>query len=1026
MTHDVFGTAALRNAVLQAWAGSSTRLREDANTEEDHARGHYRDRVVVELAQNAADAAARAGVPGKLLLRLHRVERSDADTPGARATSLQLVAGNVGAALDAAGVASLASMRASAKQDGHGAVGRFGVGFAAVRSVSDEITVASSSGAVSFSLGRSQGLLADLAERNPAVHEQLATRGDELPILRLPFAAVAAPPDGYDTVVTLALRDATAGAEIRAQLAAVSDTLLLALPQLAEIVIELDEAEPRRLTDVGERWRTVTRTGELDAALLAKRPVEERARSGWQVTWAAPRSAATWQRVVHAPTPTDEPCTLPALLIATFPLDPSRRHVAAGGATDAIIAAAADAYRELVEGIALQEDGDALSLVPVGLPEGRLDGQLHGAAVERLQTAAILVPAGGHEPIAARDATVIAGGAGRDARLLAALGRWYAGLVRVPEQDTAAVRVLGIATTELSDLIDALPTVGEPADWHRLYAALEPYALGSAERESLASLPVQLLDGRVVRGARGLVLPGAPDGVDPHHLEALAPWGVRAVHPDAAHDMLLRLGAVEGTATEVLGLPAVQRAVEAGLDADDDARVAEAVLHLVEAELAAGSGPVAERPWLGRLVLTDEDDVATPATELALPGSLAAAVLDPEIVGVVASGLAERWGAEVLQAVGVRAALAVVTVRDVVAGEQAPDDAALDAIDGWPEYLEALGASCGSGAFIAEIAAVADLDAVRPDAWPRVLGALATDSALRRALLEPVRADTGALPAPSYAEWWLRHLSPEDLGLGPAFAAPGADRAVVALLPPVPAVVAGLDAEVLRALGAVSDLAELDDADWLDVCDDLPSVGTDVEPALALAIWRALARRAAVGGELDPPPERLPAVGAGNRISIVAAEDAAVAPEPMWLQRTDLAAMVPAVDVDAEDLAHLLDITIAEELDPAVEVRGDGDARGPRTVPPAVLSLAPEAPGTWIEHAELTASGTPVEWWVTGGGPAAIVHATTVAGLARGLAQAGGCWESRAVLELALGDPERLGRLAVEAGFERDPEGASS
>src|SRR5450756_850544 len=113
--------------------------------------------------------------------------------------------------------------------------------------------------------------------------------------------------------------------------------------------------------------------------------------------------------------------------------------------------------------------------------------------------------------------------------------------------------------------------------------------------------------------------------------------------------MLLRLGAVEGTATEVLGLPAVQRAVEAGLDADADARVAEAVLHLVEAELAAGSGPVAERPWLGRLVLTDEDDGATPATELALPGSLAAAVLDPEIVGVVASGLAERWGAEVLR-----------------------------------------------------------------------------------------------------------------------------------------------------------------------------------------------------------------------------------------------------------------------------------------------------------------------------------------------------------------------------------------
>ncbi|GMA24720.1 hypothetical protein GCM10025864_24790 [Luteimicrobium album] len=55
---DRFGTAALRDAAVRAWRSSPTRLREDANLEEDHARGWYRDRVVVELAQNAADAAA--------------------------------------------------------------------------------------------------------------------------------------------------------------------------------------------------------------------------------------------------------------------------------------------------------------------------------------------------------------------------------------------------------------------------------------------------------------------------------------------------------------------------------------------------------------------------------------------------------------------------------------------------------------------------------------------------------------------------------------------------------------------------------------------------------------------------------------------------------------------------------------------------------------------------------------------------------------------------------------------------------
>ena len=67
---DPFGTAELRRRVLDAWAASPARFREDANAEEDYALGGYRDRVVVELAQNAADAAARAGVAGGLRLTL--------------------------------------------------------------------------------------------------------------------------------------------------------------------------------------------------------------------------------------------------------------------------------------------------------------------------------------------------------------------------------------------------------------------------------------------------------------------------------------------------------------------------------------------------------------------------------------------------------------------------------------------------------------------------------------------------------------------------------------------------------------------------------------------------------------------------------------------------------------------------------------------------------------------------------------------------------------------------------------------
>ena len=120
--------------MLASWAASPARFREDANAQEDLVLGGYRDRVLIELAQNAADAAARAGIRGRL-----RFELDSADAV--------LRAANTGAPIDAAGVESASTLRASAKRDpeslgassGTRSVGRFGVGFAAVVAVSDEL-----------------------------------------------------------------------------------------------------------------------------------------------------------------------------------------------------------------------------------------------------------------------------------------------------------------------------------------------------------------------------------------------------------------------------------------------------------------------------------------------------------------------------------------------------------------------------------------------------------------------------------------------------------------------------------------------------------------------------------------------------------------------------------------------------------------------------------------------------------------------------------------------------------------------
>src|SRR4051794_33283443 len=219
---DPFGTAGIRRRVLAAWSADPARFREDANAEEDLVRGGYRDRLIVELAQNAADAAVRAAEPGRLRLEL---------------TDEVLRAANTGAPLDPAGVQALATLRASAKRDGPATVGRFGVGFAAVLAVSDEPAVLSTSGGVSFSAARTR----DEVVAIPSLAGELARRDGAVPVLRLPWPAEGSPPEGFATEVVLPLRPGAA-AVVRAALDDLDPELLLALPGLERVDVVLDGA----------------------------------------------------------------------------------------------------------------------------------------------------------------------------------------------------------------------------------------------------------------------------------------------------------------------------------------------------------------------------------------------------------------------------------------------------------------------------------------------------------------------------------------------------------------------------------------------------------------------------------------------------------------------------------------------------------------------------------------------------------------------------------------------------------------
>nr|BFE84043.1 hypothetical protein GCM10020093_066440 [Planobispora longispora] len=92
--------------------------------------------------------------------------------------------------------------------------------------------------------------------------------------------------------------------------------------------------------------------------------------------------------VVHAPTPSDEPLDLPALLIASFPLATDRRHVAMGPLTDFLVERAAETYLELLTG--LPRTPKLLDLVPGLMGRGELDARIRRAILRRLPDTPLL------------------------------------------------------------------------------------------------------------------------------------------------------------------------------------------------------------------------------------------------------------------------------------------------------------------------------------------------------------------------------------------------------------------------------------------------------------------------------------------------------------------------------------------------------------------------------------------------------------------------------------------------------------
>jgi hypothetical protein len=1056
---DPFGTAELRRRVLDGWAASPARFREDANAEEDAALGAYRDRLVVELLQNAADAAQAAAPP------------PDGDEPAAqgprgtrvllRLTDDELIAANTGVPLSAAGVEAASTLRASAKRTG-GGIGRFGVGFAAVLAVTDEPRIRSRTGGVRWSRSES----AALAARAPALADELARRAHDVPVLRLPFALepdVRDGPDGldgleqreeeepgerdgrggsgavrydtarYDTLVRLPLRDAAAHALARRLLTEIDPTLPLVLPGLDEVVVEVgDTVRTLRcrwdgmdaLLD-GRRWHGVASTGLVPAELLADRPGEERLRTAYEIRAFVPDPVETaggtlsagggdgWPadvpRVLRAPQPTDEPLSLPVLLSVPVPLAPSRRHTEPGPLRDWLVERAADAVAALVERLGALPGADArppgatLAPVPTGLPIGEVDGQLRAAVARRLPDTRLLPGAR-----RGRDCVVLDGALPAD-QLVPLLAGTLPSLLPAAytaPRWTAALELLGVTRLSTAALVDLLRTVAAPPGWWgRVYAVMSRVA----DRDALGALPIPLADGRTATGPRGLLLP-APD-LDVTALVA-AGLPLRVVEPAAcagpAGDALRALGAVDGTPRGILGDPAVRAAVEDADPADDT--LAPAVLALAGAAgLASG-----ELPWLADLLLPDETGEPAPAGELLLPGGpLDRVVADDAPFGRLAAEVAERWPAEVLEAVGVLRTFSVLRAEDVLLD---PDEPVLLELDGSDEWAEQASAEAGDAAetgtetgtetrpgepvVLNVFAAVRDLELVADDRWPAALAELG-GPLLRSVVLGP---------EPAYTRWWLSRnalLPVEDGGALPPteVCLPAAEPALARLyarLAPLP----GVDEDLLRALGARTRLADvLADPDaTADLLDRLGDAERDVPWPDARELYLAAAAALAeADADLDPP------LSVRTPLGVLPAERVAVADAPDLLPLLSGRAPLRVPLVAAAAVAWALGLPQASELAAYAVVSTGTEHAAPDGSP-------------YREHdrllvADVDGRPTPVPWRVVDG----VAHVDAGAGpdgLARALAWRAGRWADRYALAAALRDP--AGTAARQAEDELD------
>jgi hypothetical protein len=149
-----------------------------------------------------------------------------------------------------------------------------------------------------------------------------------------------------------------------------------------------------------------------------------------------------------------------------------------------------------------------------------------------------------------------------------------------------------------------------------------------------------------------------------------------------------------------------------------------------------------------------------------------------------------------------------------------------------------------------------------------------------------------------------------------------------------------------------------------------------------------------------------------GEVRVVDAADAVVADTPDLLPLTAGLPLLPVAPTRADDLAELFQVRrLSETVEADVTTEGEE-----HDVPESVrVLLGPATPASYVEHDELIAGGTELDWRRT---PDGVLHAATLEGVAAGLAWAAGQWPRRFEVAALLEDPSRTDELARDRWFD--------